>query len=146
MGPFFEGPDILEANGPEVAQRSAARIALDEGVVVAGGTDATRVGDYRVWPALEFHVTGASLGNAVVRPPSQRLTRLEALRAYTLDSAWLSFDDDDRGSLEPGKLADLAVLDKPYLRVRAERISEIRSVLTLRGGDAVYDRWGWVED
>jgi predicted amidohydrolase YtcJ len=146
MGPFFEGPDILEANGPEVAQRSAARIALDKGLVVAGGTDATRVGDYRVWPALEFHVTGASLGDAVVRPPDQRLTRLEALRAYTLNSAWLAFDDDDRGSLEPGKLADLAVLDKPYLRVRPERISEIRSLLTLHGGEAVYDRLGWLDD
>lgn len=146
MGPFFEGPDILAANGPEVAQRSAARIALDEGLVVAGGTDATRVGDYRVWPALEFHVTGASLGDAVVRPPDQRLTRLEALRAYTRGSAWLAFDDDDRGSLEPGKLADLAVLDKPYLSVRRDRISEIRSLLTLHGGEAVYDRWGWLED
>jgi predicted amidohydrolase YtcJ len=146
MGPFFEGPAILEANGPEVAQRSAARIAFDEGLVVAGGTDATRVGDYRVWPALEFHITGASLGDAVVRPPNQRLTRLEALRAYTLNSAWLAFDDDDRGSLEPGKLADLAVLDKPYLRVRRERISEIRSLLTLRGGEVVYDRGGWLED
>ena len=146
MGPYFEAPAILEANGPEVAERSAARIALDEGLVVAGGTDATRIGDYRVWPGLEFQVTGASLGNAVVRPPDQRMTRLEALRAYTLDSAWLAFDDDDRGSLEAGKLADLAVLDAPYLRVPAARISEIRSLLTLRGGEAVYDRRGWVND
>ena len=146
MGPYFEGPAILEANGPEVARRSAARIALDQGLVVAGGTDATRVGDYRVWPALEFQVTGASLGNAVVRPPDQRMTRMEALRAYTLDSAWLAFDDDDRGSLEVGKLADLAVLDAPYLRVPPERISEIRSLLTLRGGEAVYDPRDWVND
>ena len=85
--------------------------------MVAGGTDATRIGDYRVWPAVEFQVTGASLGNAVVRPSDQRMTRMEALRSYTLDSAWLAFDDDDRGSLEEGKLADLAVLDAPYLRV-----------------------------
>lgn len=146
MGPYFEGPAILEANGPEVALRSAARVALDEGLVVAGGTDATRIGDYRVWPALEFHVTGASLGDAVVRPPDQRMTRMEALRSYTLDSAWLAFDDDDRGSLEKGKLADLAVLDAPYLRVPATRISEIRSLVTLRGGEAVYDRRGWVDD
>jgi predicted amidohydrolase YtcJ len=146
MGPYFEGPAILEANGPEVALRSAARVALDEGLVVAGGTDATRIGDYRVWPALEFHVTGASLGNAVVRPPDQRMTRMEALRSYTLDSAWLAFDDDDRGSLQKGKQADLAVLDAPYLRVPATRISEIRSLLTLRGGEAVYDRRGWLND
>ena len=144
MGPYFEGPAILEANGPEVAERSAARIALDQGLRVAGGTDATRIGDYRVWPSLEFHITGASLGNAVVRPPGQRLTRREALRAYTLDSAWLAFDDDDRGSLEVGKLADLAVLDAPYLKVPASRISEIKSVLTLLGGEAVYDPRGWV--
>ena len=83
MGPYFEGPAILEANGPEVALRSAARAALDQGLVVAGGTDATRIGDYRVWPAVEFQVTGASLGNAVVRPPDQRMTRMEALRSYT---------------------------------------------------------------
>lgn len=146
MGPYFEGPAILEANGPEVALRSAARVALDEGLVVAGGTDATRIGDFRVWPALEFHVTGASLGNAVVRPPGQRMTRMEALRSYTLDSAWLAFDEDDRGSLEKGKLADLAVLDAPYLRVPATRIGEIRALLTLRGGEAVYDRRGWVDD
>jgi predicted amidohydrolase YtcJ len=146
MGPYFEGPAILEANGPEVAERSVARIALDEGLVVAGGTDATRIGDYRVWPGLEHHITGASLGDAVVRPPGQRLTRLEALRAYTLASAWLAFDDDDRGSLEVGKLADLAVLDAPYLEVPASQISELRSVLTLLGGDAVYDPRGWVRD
>ena len=144
MGPAFEAPAILETNGPAVARRSPARRAIDEGLVVAGGTDATRVGDYRVWPALEFHVTGASLGNAVVRRRSQRLTRLEAMRAYTLGSAWLAFDDDDRGSLKRGKLADLAVLDKPYLRVRATRISEIRSLLTLVDGKAVYDQRGWL--
>ena len=146
MGPYFEGPAILEANGPEVALRSAARAALDQGLVVAGGTDATRIGDYRVWPAVEFQVTGASLGNAVVRPPDQRMSRMEALRSYTLGSAWLAFDDDDRGSLEKGKLADLAVLDAPYLGVPSTRISEIRSLLTLRGGEAVYDRRGWVND
>jgi predicted amidohydrolase YtcJ len=144
MGPYFEGPAILEANGPEVAARSVARIALDEGLFVAGGTDATRIGDYRVWPGLEFHITGASLGNGVVRPPGQRLTRLEALRAYTLASAWLAFDDDDRGSLEVGKLADLAVLDAPYLEVPASQISEIKSVLTLLGGNAVHDPRGWL--
>ena len=57
---------------------------------------------------------------------------MEALRSYTLDSAWLAFDDDDRGSLKEGKLADLAVLDSPYLRVPAARIGDIRALLTFR--------------
>jgi predicted amidohydrolase YtcJ len=142
MGPLFEAPAILAGNGPAVARRNEARAALDRGLVIAGGSDATRVGDFRLWPGLEFQITGASLGNAVVRPASQRLTRMEALRAYTLGSAWLAHDDDDRGSLEPGKLADLAVLDRPYLSVRANRIGDIRSVLTLVGGKVVYNRLG----
>jgi predicted amidohydrolase YtcJ len=142
MGPLFEAPAILATNGPAIARRNEARAALDRGLVIAGGSDATRVGDFHLWPGLEFQVTGASLGNAVVRPASQRLTRMEALRAYTLGSAWLSHDDDDRGSLEPGKLADLAVLDRPYLSVPANRIGDIRSVLTLVGGKVVYNRLG----
>lgn len=145
MGPYFEGPAILQANGPEVALRSSARMAIDEGVVVAGGTDSTRIGDFRVWPALEYDVTGASLGRAVVRPPSQRLSRMEALRAYTISSAWLAFDNDNRGSLEVGKKADLAVLDRPYLSVPESQIGDIRSVLTLFGGKAAYDRFGWIQ-
>lgn len=142
MGPYFEGPAIADANGPAVAQRSAARMALDAGVMVAGGTDATRIGDYRVWPAVEYQVTGASPGEAVVRSPDQRLTRMEALRLYTTNSAWLSLSEQERGSIEPGKLADLAVLDRPYLTVPESEIGEIRSVLTLLDGEPVYDQLG----
>ncbi len=139
MGPYFEAPTIAETNSLEVAQRSVARIAIDQGVTVGGGSDATRIGDYRVWPALQFHVTGTSLGGAVQRPRSQLLTRIEALRMYTRGSTYLLFDEDDRGSLEPGKLADLAVLDRPYLTVPATQIGAIRSVLTLVGGTPVHD-------
>lgn len=140
MGPFYEAPTILVEDGREVAERAIARIALDEGVLVAGGSDSTRIGDYRVWPAIQYHVTGASAGNGFVRPPSQRLTRMEALKLYTVNSAWLAFGDGDRGSLKPGKLADLAVLDRPYLRVPESQIGEIRSVLTLVGGVPVHDQ------
>ncbi|OYO04689.1 amidohydrolase [Enemella evansiae] len=142
MGPYFEGPAIQAANGPEVADRSATRMALDAGVLAAGGSDATRIGDYRIWPALEYNVTGASPGDAVVRPVDQRLNRMEALRLYTTNSAWLSFADAHRGSIEPGKLADLAVLDRPYLTIPETEISEIRSVLTLLEGKPVFDQLG----
>lgn len=144
MGPYYEAPTVLAQDGASVADRAIARIALDEGLLVAGGTDSTRIGDFRVWPALQYHVTGASAGDGFVRPPSQRLTRMEALKLYTINSAWLAFGDRDRGSLEPGKLADVAVLDRPYLRVPAGEIGQIRSVLTLLGGVAVHDRFGWM--
>ncbi len=55
-----------------------------------------------------------------------------------MGSAWFSFDDDVRGSLEPGKLADLAVLSADYLTVPTEKIGDLESVLTLVGGEVVY--------
>jgi predicted amidohydrolase YtcJ len=55
-----------------------------------------------------------------------------------LGSAWFSHDDDERGSLEPGKLADLAVLSKDYMTVPAEQVGAIESLLTMLGGKIVY--------
>jgi predicted amidohydrolase YtcJ len=144
MTGYYAAPTILAEDGAAVADRQIARIALDEGVLVAGGTDSTRGGDYRVWPALQYQITGASAGNVIVRSPDQRLTRMETLKMYTISAAWLAFADTDRGSLEPGKLADLAVLDRPYLQVPATQIGQIRSVLTLLGGSPVYDKFGWI--
>jgi predicted amidohydrolase YtcJ len=57
---------------------------------------------------------------------------------YTLGSAWFTFDDDKRGSLEAGKLADLAVLTKDYLRVPTDEIGATESLLTMVGGRIVY--------
>ena len=58
----------------------------------------------------------------------------DALRFYTIGSAWFSFDDDERGSLEVGKLADLAVLSQDYMTVPVEQIGGLESVLTMVGG------------
>ena len=60
------------------------------------------------------------------------------MKFYTLGSAWFSFDDDVRGSLEVGKLADLAVLSQDYLTAPLDEIGNIESVLTLLGGEVVY--------
>ncbi len=69
----------------------------------------------------------------------QLLTREEALRLYTRNAAWIAFAEEDRGTLSAGKLADLAVLDKPYMTMPVDEIDAIRSVLTLLGGKVVYD-------
>ena len=59
MGPYFESPAIERANGKTVAaQSSPIQPALEQGVIVAGGTDATRIGVAGVWHAIEYHVTG----------------------------------------------------------------------------------------
>jgi len=73
-----------------------------------------------------------------IRGREETPDRLTALRFYTLGSAWFAFADDKRGSLEAGKLADLAVLSADYLTVPTDQIGELESVLTLVGGEVVY--------
>ncbi|UDM49857.1 amidohydrolase [Cupriavidus sp. MP-37] len=139
MGPYFEAGAIGHANDHHVAESAPpVRLALQHGLKVAGGTDATRIGIPGVWRALEFHVGGYSIGKEVRRKEDFRLSRLEALRLYTANAAWISFDEGSRGTLEVGKLADLAVLDKPYLTVPVEDIHRIRSVLTMVDGKVVH--------
>ena len=67
-----------------------------------------------------------------------KLSRLDALRTVTTWAAWLSFDEDKLGSLEPGKLADLVVLDRDYLTCPADQIKLIRPHLTLLNGQTVF--------
>ena len=81
---------------------------------------------------------GKTVGGMPMRGPQEIPTREEALHLYTLGSAWFSFDEDRRGSLTPGKLADLAVLSKDYLTMPVEEIGSITSLLTMVGGRVVY--------
>jgi predicted amidohydrolase YtcJ len=99
--------------------------AKELGVVVGAGTDAHRVASYNPFTALEQFLNG-------------KISRSDALRFYTLGSAWFSFDEAERGSLEPGKLADLAVLSKDYMTVPVEQVGGIESLLTMVGGKIVY--------
>jgi predicted amidohydrolase YtcJ len=99
--------------------------AKELGVVVGAGTDAHRVASYNPFTALQQFLDG-------------KIPRNEALRLYTVGSAWFSHDEDERGSLEPGKLADLAVLSQNYLTAPAEQVGAIESVLTMVGGKIVY--------
>lgn len=70
----------------------------------------------------------------------QKLSRLDALRAVTLWAAWLSFDEDKLGSLEPGKLADLVVIDRDYLACPINELREIKVLRTMVGGKTVFQR------
>ena len=72
------------------------------------------------------------------RDEEQLPTREEALRFYTLGSAWFTFDDEKRGSLKAGKLADLAVLTRDYLTTPTGDIGATESLLTMVGGRIVY--------
>ena len=71
--------------------------------------------------------------------PGQHLTRVEALRLFTRDNSWFLRMEDKIGSLETGKLADLAVLDRDYFAVPDAEIKKIRSVLTMVDGKVVHN-------
>jgi predicted amidohydrolase YtcJ len=71
--------------------------------------------------------------------PSQAITREQAVIAYTLTSAYAEFAEKEKGSLEPGKLADLAVLSQDIFTVSPSDLPKTASVLTLVGGKVIYD-------
>lgn len=114
------------------------RDMLELGIPIGGGTDATVAAPYNPWTSIAWMVTGKPIDGGPVRAERHRLSRDEALAAYTSGSAWFSFDDDDLGTLEPGKLADLAVLSADYFTVPEPEISALTSVLTLVGGKPVH--------
>ncbi len=108
---------------------------LERGVPFGFGTDNKPYNPFMtLWSAVtrqERH-TGKELA------PEQRLSRSEALKAFTLGGAYFTFDEDRRGSLEPGKLADLAVLSDDLLTVPEDEIPNLHSLLTMVGGQVVY--------
>jgi hypothetical protein len=111
--------------------------AKELGVSMGAGTDAHRVASYNPFTTLRWLLVD-SKNVGPKRGREQTPTREDALRAYTIGSAWFSFDEDKRGSLEPGKMADLAVLSKDYMTVPLDQIESIESLLTIVGGKIVY--------
>lgn len=135
----FAGEYFLERYGAEAtAQAPPIRKLIDSGVPLGAGTDGTRVASYNPWPALYWLVTGKSVGGTQLASPENRLSRNEALRLYTIGSAWFSKEEDVKGRLKPGQYADLAVLSDDYFEVAEDAIPGIHSVLTVVGGRIVH--------
>ena len=136
---YFGGAQFVEQAGAQAARRvPPVNTAQRIGVVIGAGTDAHRVASYNPFTALQWFLDGKTVAGVGIRGPEETPTRAEALRFYTLGSAWFSHDDGKRGSLEAGKLADLAVLSKDYMTVPVDQIGGIESLLTLVGGKIVY--------
>ncbi|MFC3957141.1 amidohydrolase [Halovivax cerinus] len=112
------------------------RDLLDAGVAVAGGTDANVV-PWRPFESLWWMVTRQTVGAGTLGA-DQAISREEALRLWTIGSAYAMHWEDEIGSIEPGKLADLAVLDTDYLRCAADDIVDVSVDMTMVGGDIVH--------
>lgn len=135
----FKAGASQEVWGAEAVHRAPpAGDLLRAGIPVAAGTDATRASSYSPWLSLWWLITGRSLDGVQRRAAEHLLTREQALHAYTAGSAWLSFEEEDRGHLRPGARADFAVLDQDYFTVPDDDIPTISSVLTVVGGVVVH--------
>jgi predicted amidohydrolase YtcJ len=109
------------------------RDLLDAGVRMGGASDAP-IESTSVLHAIECCVTREGF------EPGQAIDAAEALRLFTSDAAWLQFEEHEKGTISPGKRADLVILDASPLAVPAERIREIQVQRTIVGGRDVYRR------
>ena len=135
----FQGEYAIDRYGAEAIKRSPpVRKMLDLGIPVGAGTDGTRVASYNPFVALYWLVSGRTVGGTALYDDANKLSRDEALRRYTVGSAWFSGDEAVKGVIAPGQFADLAVLSADYFTVPEEEIKRLESVLTVVDGKIVY--------
>ncbi len=138
-GLYFAAPSYVIERGEAQMQRSPPiGSALRLGLAVGGGTDANRVMIENPLVSLRWMLDGLTVDGVETRGPKEIPSRKEALRIYTEGSAWFAHDENRRGRLEPGMLADLAVLSDDYLTVAVSDMAKIKSLLTMVGGRIVY--------
>lgn len=135
----FQGEYFTDRYGKAAAAHTPpVKRMLQAGVPVGAGTDATRVSSYNPWVALYWLSAGKTVGGQQLYDDATKLSRETALELYTKGSAWFSSEQDSKGSIKTGQLADLAVLDADYFDVPEEAIKHIESILTIVGGKIVY--------
>ena len=135
-----DGPWVEKRLGEKRSKEGAYawRKLIDSGAMVSNGTD-TPVED--VDPIANFHaLVTRRMKNGKTFYPEQRMTREEALRAYTLNAAYAAFEENSKGSLAPGKLADIVVLSRDILSVPDDEILKTEVLYTIVGGKVVYSR------
>jgi predicted amidohydrolase YtcJ len=105
------------------------RIMLDEGITIAFGSDGMPFHPiYGVWSAVNHGIKEA------------RIKLVEAIKCYTLNCAYASFEDDQKGSIEVGKLADIAVVDRDLMETKPEEIRDAKVYMTIVGGKILYHK------
>jgi hypothetical protein len=135
-----DGPWVPKRIGDERARTGAYvwRSLMNAGAVVTNGTDVP-VEDIN--PIASFYASVSRMTNAGERfYPDQRMTREEALKSYTLNNAYAAFEEGLKGSITPGKLADITVLSKDIMTIPEEEIPTAEVVYTIVGGDIRYRR------
>jgi hypothetical protein len=138
---YIIGDKFIEFWGREVAEGSyRLKDWLEHGLKVTLGAD--RPVSRRSAPLMQIYIAVTrKTGWGDVLGPDEVISREQAIRAITAASAYTSFEEDVKGSIEPGKYADFVVLDADILEVPAEAIKDIGVVATVLGGRVVYGEW-----
>jgi predicted amidohydrolase YtcJ len=135
--PLIQGALMHKSHGERAWDMPPFRRVQASGILWGLGSDATAVTTSNPFYTLSFAVTGRMIGGREVN--RQTITREEALIAHTRSNAYIAFQEANLGSIQPGKYADLVVLDRDYLTIAADEIKDIKSVLTMVGGKVVYE-------
>ncbi|HEX6232372.1 MAG TPA: amidohydrolase family protein [Jiangellaceae bacterium] len=114
------------------------RMIVDNGINVGMSSDGMQIAPMNPWIHMYYATTGRNARGVLIND-GQQITRTEVLRLYTADNGWFLREEDDLGTIEAGKLADLVVLNDDYFTVPDDRLRHIRSVLTVVGGRIVHD-------
>jgi predicted amidohydrolase YtcJ len=142
---YYDAPTLKDVFGPaRSADWMPLRSLLDAGIVVAGGSDhmirfdsRNAINPYNPFFEMWMAITRRTVDGATFHP-EQAVTRLEALRMWTLNGAYLSFEERSKGSIEPGKLADMVVISKDFLACPVDEIKDIEALVTIVDGKVVF--------
>jgi len=135
----YQGEYFTERYGEKAAlQTPPVKKMLEMEVPVGGGSDATRVSSYNPWVSMFWLTAGKTVGGLKIYDEETVLTRETALELYTRGSAWFSNEQQKKGDIKIGMLADLAVLNHDYFEVSDEQVKSIESDLTIVDGKIVY--------
>src|SRR6266545_5283937 len=135
----YQGEYFVERYGRGAAEATppVAKI-LAGGVPISAGTDATRVASYKPWVSLAWLVTGRTVGGLRIYPQRNCLDRETALRLWTENVTWFSNEEDKKGRIQVGQLADLLVPDRDHFACPETEIADISAHLTIVGGKIVH--------
>lgn len=135
----YQGEYFVERYGAKAAERTPPiKRMMAAGLPVGAGTDATRVASYNPWVSLSWLVTSKTVGGLRLYPAANRLDRETALRLWTEANTWFSNEQDKKGQIKAGQLADLILLSDDYFSVPEDEIVGLRSVMTMLGGKVVH--------
>jgi len=128
----------VTSTDPKMVVGAPFRTIVDHGIQAGMHGDGVHIAPLNPWLHIYFATTGVNSYGAMVNG-DQQITREEALRLFTRGNSWFLRMEDKVGTIEPGKLADLVVLNKDYFKVPDVEIKQIRSVMTVVNGRIVHD-------